>query len=140
MMDAAPRNYHLRDDTLKGWVVQPTVRMAFFHLLVSYYVNAKVEPLGDAKRVRDDLRLDNNDDLMIFNRLVRATNDVNDTIKVSDLDDALSRAGTKMTGAKIRMRMENLGAIYAKGRIEGIQCRHYKNVRLIDNNDDVDDN
>jgi len=129
-MDAAPRNYHLRDDTLKGWVVQPTVRMAFFHLLVSYYVNAKVEPLGDAKRVRDDLRLDNNDDLMIFNRLVRATNDASDIIKVSELDEALNRAGTKMTGAKIRMRMENLGAIYANSRVNGCMVRHFKSVRL----------
>ena len=130
MMDAAPRNYHLRDDTLKGWVVQPIVRMAFFHLLVSYYVNAKVEPLGDAKRVRDDLRLDNNDDLMIFNRLVRATNDASDIIKVSELDEALNRAGTKMTGAKIRMRMENLGAIYANSRVNGCMVRHFKSVRL----------
>jgi hypothetical protein len=138
MMESAPRNYRLRDDTLKGWVVQPTVRSAFFHLLVSYYVNEKVEPLGDAKRVRDDLRMDNNDDLMIFNQLVRATNDASDIIKVSELDEALSRAGTKMTGAKIRMRMENLGGMYVHGRIHGVLCRYYKNVRLIANDDDDD--
>lgn len=130
MMEGAPQNYRLRDETVKAWVREPNVRMAFFHLLVSYYVNQKVEPMGDAKRVRDDLRLDNNDDLMIFNRLVRATNNATDIIKVSELDEALSMAGVKMTGAKLRMRMENLGGVYANSRVNGCMVRHYKCVQL----------
>jgi len=131
MMKDAPINYRLCDERLKSWIRLPLVRMAFFHLLVQCYEKRKVEPLGDAKRIRDDLRLDNNDDLMIFNKTVRATNNVNDIVKISDLNDALQRAGIKMTGVKLRMRMENMGAVYSNTRIDLARVRHYEFAQLI---------
>lgn len=126
----SPPNFRPRDDTIKAFIAEPLSRMAFFHLIARHYVARPVRPSGDVARHTADMRADNGDDLMAFTELFQFTGRDSDVLTVADAAEKLKERGVTISAAKIKLRMENGGAVYARARVNGKVERHYRGVRV----------
>ncbi|HEY9703816.1 MAG TPA: DUF5906 domain-containing protein [Allocoleopsis sp.] len=121
--------YRKADPSIKDYIRQPDICMAFFHLLTEHYKTNRVIS-KETKAVNDSMLEDCGDEETVFKNTFKHSKDENDYIPSSEVLSWAKNMKLNMSAIKIKKMMTDMGFTYANGKmIDGVRFTGYLNVK-----------
>ena len=131
-------HYKLSDSNIKQFVNNKDVCKAFIWIIIDSYKSTKVKLIDDQQIFIDNFKTD--DEFDLFNKQFEITNNNDDKVKSSDIQEWIKKNNIPMSMAKISNYLTNRGCGHGTHRFCNKTAKGYKGVKYIETGFDELDN